>query len=166
MRRERDRAIELAYVETQLEAIEDETVRNRTRNTLMWYIRKANRSRAAYYFATIVSIAASAAIPVINTLGAQSSGGFSLKDTLISLIAAVGGVAVSICTLFNFKEAWNRNRRYAEALKSECFLYATHTGDYSGEDGMRMFVNKLEGIAAEESKSWADSNRKNTHQGQ
>ena len=144
--------------------IDDETVRRRTENTLLWYIRKANRSRAAYYIATVISIAASAAIPVINTLGAQNNGGFSFKDTLISLIAAIGGVAVSVCTLFNFKEAWNRNRRYAEALKSECFLYATRVEDYSGDDALQIFIRKLEGLASEESKSWAEANKKNTCQ--
>jgi hypothetical protein len=158
-------AIELSYVQLQLEAIPDETVRLRTENTLLWYIRKANRSRAAYYIATVISIAASAAIPVINTLGASSGGGFSLKDMLISLIAAIGGVAASVCVLFNFKEAWNRNRRYAEALKSECFLFATHSEDYARDDAMQIFIRKLEGLASEENKSWAETNKKNSHQG-
>ena len=165
MKHENGTTIELNYVRTQMEAIADNAVRRRTENTLLWYIRKANRSKTLYYIATVISIAASAAIPVINTLGAQSNGGFSLKDTLISLIAAIGGVAVSVCTLFNFKEAWSRNRRYAEALKSECFLYATHSGDYSGDDALQNFICKLEGLATEETKAWVEAKKKDAQQG-
>jgi hypothetical protein len=154
---ESGKGIELRYVQTQLEAIKNEAVQRRVENTLLWYIRKANRSRMAYYATTIISIAASAAIPVLNTLSAKGAS-FSLKDTLISGIAAVGGIAVSVCTLFNFKEAWNRNRKYAEGLKHECFLYETHISPYDKADADEVFIQRLENLSAEESQAWGKSN--------
>ena len=156
---ESGKGIELRYVQAQLEAIKNETIQRRVENTLLWYIRKANRSRAAYYVATITSIAASAVIPVLNTMSANGTGCFSLKDTLISVIAAVGGVAVSVCTLFNFKEAWSRNRKYAEGLKHECFLYETRINPYDKPDADEVFVQRLENLFAEENLAWGKSNQ-------
>jgi hypothetical protein len=157
-------ANEMRYTLSQINDIADEKIRRRTENTLMWYVNKAKRSRALFYAFSLISIAASAAIPVINTIGGGSGSSFSAKDTIISLVAAIGGVAVSVSTLFNLKEAWNRNRRYAERLKQECFFYQTRSENYSGKsdtEADKEFIQQMENLTLEENKSWAENNRKN-----
>ena len=161
-------ANEMRYTASQIRDIADEKIRRRAENTLMWYVNKAKRSRALFYLFSLISIAASAAIPVINTIGSGSRGSFSTKDTIISLVAAIGGVAVSVSTLFNLKEAWNRNRRYAERLKQECFFYQTRSMNYLGKsdaDADQEFIQRMENLTLEENTSWVESNRKNGSQG-
>ena len=158
---------EMRYAESQIADILDEKIRRRVETSLMWYVHKAKRSRIAYYVLSIVSIAASAVIPVINTIGAGSKGSFTAKDTIISLVAAIGGVAVSVCTLFNLKEAWNRNRSYAERLKQELFYYQTRSNNYDGkldDEADKEFIRRMESLNDEESNSWAEANRKNNLQ--
>lgn len=161
-------ANEMRYAESLIEDIPNERIRRRVETSLMWYIHKAKRSRIAYYVLSIISIAASAVIPVINTVGAGSGGGLTVKDTIISLVAAIGGVAVSICTLFNLKEAWNRNRSYAERLKQELFYYRTRSNNYTDKpdsEAEKEFIRCMEGLNDEESKSWAEANKKSSLQG-
>lgn len=159
---------EMRFAESQIADIADEKIRRRVETSLMWYVHKAKRSRLAYYVLSIISIAASAVIPVINTIGAGGAGGSSAKDTIISLVAAIGGVAVSVCTLFNLKEAWNRNRSYAEWLKQELFYYQTRSNNYDGLDDNkadRKFIQRMECLNDEESKSWSEANKKSGPQG-
>jgi hypothetical protein len=158
---------ELEYVYSQLSDIKDSMIRNRVENVLLWYVNKAKKSKAAYYAAMIISIFASASIPVISTIN-SNPGGVSTKDIIISCIAAISGISTSICALFNFKEAWNRNRKYAEKLKSECFLYITHSGDYfqlKAEDADNKFISKIESLSSDENQHWVEENKKNTFKG-
>jgi len=77
-------------------------------------------------------------------------------------------IAVSVTTLFNLKEAWNRNRRYAERLKQECFFYQTRSENYldiPDDEVDRVFIRQMENLLLEENKSWAESNKKNNPQG-
>ena len=153
-------ANEMRYATSQIRKIQNEEIRERVENTLMWYINKAKHSRAMYYVLSLISIATSAAIPVINSFNSDA---FFWKDSLISGIAALGGVAASVCALFTLKVSWNRNRCYAEQLKRECFLYLARGGEnynraMTPEEADTVFICRMENLGQEENESWSDGN--------
>jgi len=95
------------------------------------------------------------------------NGGYTYEKAIfVSLVAAIGGVSVSICTLFDFKEKWNRNRKYAEKLKSELFFYNTQTSNYEGlsyKESEIELIKRIESMSSEENQKWVESNKKNTY---
>jgi len=108
----------MVFAKTQAEGIPNAKLRSEVEHRLLWFLGKAQRNRIAYYTLSIISMVSGAAIPVLNGLGRK--GAPSLVDILVSVLAALGGLATGLCALFSCQETWNRNRRYAEQLKSDC----------------------------------------------
>jgi len=109
---------EMIFAKAQTEGITNAHLREEVEHRLLWFIGKAQRNRIAYYTLSIVSMVSGAVIPVLNGLGRKGTP--SLVDVLVSVLAALGGLATGICTLFNCQETWNRNRKFAEQLKKDC----------------------------------------------
>jgi len=109
---------EMTFAKTQAEGILNAKLRSEVEHRLFWFIGKAQRNRIAYYALSIISMVSGAVIPVLNGLGRK--GEPSLVDILVSVLAALGGLAAGICALFNCRETWSRNRKFAEQLKNDC----------------------------------------------
>jgi len=80
-------------------------------------------------------------------------------DQQIKYIVAFAGMLIAaiegFLSLYKFQEDWVNNRKAAESLKREKFLYLTKAGDYKKEGAFDLFVSRIENILAQENKSWA-----------
>ena len=135
--------------------IEDEPIRLRTENLLMWYLYKARICKRIYFSIMISSIIFNASIPLINVVTINFTNNSYIPSIIISIIAVLSSVFMSIATLAHFKENWERYRGCAELLKNELFLYITKHEKYSDpEKRDSIFIAQLSLIALEEIEKW------------
>jgi len=127
---------------------------------LFWYLQKAKHNKQGFYFTSVLSMALSAAIPVIN--GLTSNGTPSLAKILVSVFAALSAFAVGLNSFFNYKEKWNRNRITAEKLKRELALFQARADKYDPEqykpedkfDPVKALAIETEKICSAEAYDW------------
>ena len=142
---------EVAYATDLLKKIQNESIRARVENLLLWYIDSAKKNKTYFYFLSVISLICSSIIPILS-LGNQSC---PTNALIISIIAAVGGLATSFVTLFHVKDNWTRYRMYAELLKSECFRFINNIDEYNTKESEVYFIKNVELLAAQESKKWS-----------
>ena len=152
----------MAWIET-LEM--DQASKDRISQCLYWYLRKARRNKQGFYITSILSMALSASIPVIN--GLTSSGTPSFAKILVSAFAALSAFAVGLNSLYSYKEKWNRNRISAEKIKREISMFHAKAGKYSEEnrervgDPQRLLVLETEKLFADEASDWLHGQQDN-----
>ena len=94
---------------------------------------------------TTVLAAAGTVAGIIGTVGQWAAVGISALVTILS----------SVLASFKHKESWLNYRATAEALKREQYYYQARVGDYVGvEDREALFVQRVEGIMANENAEW------------
>ncbi len=157
----KNNANEIEYARDLILSIEDEILRKRVENSLLWFINKAKSSKFFFYLLSVMGIVFGAVVPVINSFEIDNS----IMRPLISIIAVLGSISIGICTLFNFKETWIRNRSSAESLKNECFDFVSKSGKYSGINdakSKKRFIDNLNIILSDEGKKWSESHKDET----
>lgn len=154
----REKSNELLYVPLLLQHIGDPIIVGHIENALYWYIRKAKRSRCLFYILSLLGIVSGACVPVINCLGIDAN----LKSVLTSVVAVLGSISISVCSLFNFRESWRRNRVAAERIKREVFGYIEKISKYESIDeeaAKSLLVTRFDQIIADESLLWEESKK-------
>lgn len=111
---------EKEFVIRMLDLVENEPVRYRLSNLIIWYIDEAESYKHLYYGLSLITILANILIPVVNGLGI---GGDPLVTTTI--LATVASIALAFNNLGHFKDNWTRYRVSAELLKELMSEYVT-----------------------------------------
>ncbi|MEJ8555146.1 DUF4231 domain-containing protein [Tepidibacter sp. Z1-5] len=142
---------EIQAVKDMTKNIENEVIRQRVEQLLVWDVKKATCYKRAYYLMSIVIIIANASIPIINQMWTGPNGRLT-----VSSISGLAGVIASILTLVNVKDTWFRYRKFAELMKTECILFINKCNPYNGENRECLFVNKIELIVSGERGLWED----------
>lgn len=110
---------EKQFVLDMLNMIEDEAVRYRLGNLIVWYIDKAEQSKFKYYALTITTVVFNLMIPVANAF----SGIFIYTPIITSGLAAVAGISLAVNSAGHYREHWSRYRSAAESLKEVMYQY-------------------------------------------
>jgi len=140
--------------------IEDQS-KARISQCLYWYLQKAKHNKQGFYFTSVLSMALSAAIPVIN--GLTSSETPSCAKMLVSIFAALSAFAVGLNSLYSYKEKWNRNRISAEKLKREIALFQAKADKYGPDqtdDPQKTLAIETEKICSAEAFDWLKGQEK------
>ncbi len=146
-----DNGNEYYYTKNLIKRIENDAIRERIENLLIWYIRESTLLQIWYYILTIISIVSGASIPIISLFN-----DFKSKDIIISIVSALGVLSLSMCTLFSVEENWKRYRRYAEILKRETFQYISKSGVYleGKKNKSQLFIDRIEMLTSAETEEW------------
>ena len=130
---------------------EKQYIKDRVDDQFNFFDKKSESSQNKYRTWRVILIILSVSIPFLTLL----------TDWNQQIRYAVAGAGVLIAAiegflgLYKFQEDWVNNRKAAESLKREKFLYLTKSGDYKGEGAFELFVSRIENILAQENKSWA-----------
>lgn len=140
---------ELKTLEVFTDPIQNNLIKKRVYNTLMWNIKKATYYKRFFYSFSIVSLTLNAMIPIINQLNNYS--------IWVTIISSVVFVITGILTLVNFKDVWYRYRVTSEIIKAECMKLNCKIGEYENDNRERIFLKKFEEILSDERNLWINS---------
>ncbi len=131
---------------------EQEYLEKRLDDQLSYYAAKGNINKKKYLNTRITLIVLSASLPFITQV--ESPVAWISMKYLIGIIGVLITVISGIEGLFQYKEEWLLNRKMEETLKREKILYLTHAGEYRRKVSFKKFVERVEGILAEENAEW------------
>jgi hypothetical protein len=135
---ERRAAEEIGYLERRLRGQEK------------WHSDKASLNKKRFYIFEVITLAAGAAIPVVNVATGIPP---SWQRVISALLATIVVVSVGIAKLYKFQENWLNYRALGESLKREEELYLNKVGTYSvptDSERDRILVERVETILASE----------------
>lgn len=111
---------EKEFVLRLLDMIQEDAIRFRLSNLVIWYIRKANSHKRMYYILNLTAIFADLLILIVNTVYDDIPCPVNLITTIL---AAIASGALAINGLGHYKDNWIRYRTSAEVLKERISQY-------------------------------------------
>lgn len=127
----------------------DEYLQSRVEDQIAWYDRKAQASKRGFVVCQIITLAASATVPVVAIVS-----GAIWSRVVVAVLGSTIAVAAGIVALFQFREHWIEYRTTAESLKHEKYMFQTQTAPYSEDDSFSLFVERVEALVSQENTAW------------
>ena len=130
-------------------------INDRLNQRLVWYDRKAKRSKFYFLSLKITTILCSAMVPLLTssdiTVGQITNCFIFAKDiNLGTVISSIVVVLVSIESVLHNKEQWRNYRRTKQCLMKEYYDFAAGINRYNGldnsENAFFVFVERVENI--------------------
>jgi hypothetical protein len=124
-------------------------IRTRVLPRLEWYDRRAVFNKRLYsslqYFSVVVSI--------VLVLLIENE---RVPRGVLAVLAALGGIAVTVERVGRFGQLWNLYRLAAEAIYAQLQLYSHQAGIYAvpGATTDALFVERMEALLAAEASHW------------
>ena len=140
---------ELESIDIFISSIQDEVIKRRVKQVLVWNIKKATKNKFIFYLLSILALILNASIPVINQLNQY--------DIIVTIISSIVVVITGILTLINFKDVWYRYRVTVENIKRECIMLSCKYGEYENEDREKKFIINFENLLLDERDLWIKS---------
>lgn len=121
-----------------------------------WYDRKSVVTKSRYLRMRAFSVVGGGLVPVLINIPSQwAILGVPFIQALVTVISLLVVIAVSLESVFHYREQWKNYRSTEQLLGHEKFLFRSRVGRYhglSGQDAFRLFVERIEeSIAAENS---------------
>lgn len=138
---------ELRSLEIYWDVLKDGSGKERIKDLLNWYIRKAIFFKKFYYILSFLLIAINAVIPVLISTD------FAQREITIAILSCIATIITSSLTLFTMKDTWLRYRENAEKMKSECIKFSQGIGDYEDKEERKLIEN-IEKIVQNERDTW------------
>jgi hypothetical protein len=129
----------------------EEYMKQRVENQIEWFSRKSRQNNRVFIRFEFLAIVLAGSIPFAALFMSDSNYWISY---LVSAIGILIAMITGIVTLMKYRDNWIEYRATAEMLKRERFLYLTRCGAYADEDCFNTFVQRIEGILANEASSW------------
>ena len=125
----------------------------RLEDQIKWHSKKARHNKKRFRMYEIITIFASAIIPIVNVL--------NFADLQTRVVSSVLGVIVAIVAgltqLEKYQENWITYRTTSELLKKEKFYYENQVGEYSEPDELKrkkLLVERVESIVSSETSKY------------
>lgn len=125
-----------------------EYVAERVEQYQKWYDGKAVMMKSRYLRMRAFSVVGGGLVPVLINVPSQ----YTLFDVLIvqfvvTVISLMVVIAVSLESVFHYREQWKNYRSTEQLLGHEKFLFRSRVGRYQGmddENAFRLFVERVE----------------------
>ena len=127
----------------------DEYIADRVEGQIAWYDRKASLNKRGFVILQIITLVASASIPVFSIFS-----GDTWARLLVAVLGSATAVTTGIVSLYQFREHWIEYRTTAESLTHEKYMFQTKTGPYSGDDAFPLLVERVEALVSQENTMW------------
>lgn len=124
-------------------------IRTRVIPRLDWYDKKAVVNKRLYSFLQYFSVVVS----IVLVLLMENE---DVPRRVLAVLAALGGIAVTVERVGRFGQLWQLYRLAAEATYSQLQLYSQKAGAYAtpGATTDALFVEKVEALLATEASQW------------
>lgn len=110
---------EKEFVLRLLDEIQEDVIRYRLSNLVIWYIDKAKSRKYIYYTLNIIAIIANLLILIANSINEF----IPYIQIITTCCAAVSSGTLAVCNFGRYKDNWMRYRATAETLKGEISQY-------------------------------------------
>jgi hypothetical protein len=137
------------------EGLEFETyLRDRVVQYRGWYDKKAVTAKSRYLSMRAFTVVAGGLVPVLINLSIDTTVyGYSVKTGVVTLVSLLVVIAVSLESVFHYREQWKNYRSTEQLLSHEEFRYRAKIGAYSDLDeatALRTFVERCEDAISSE----------------
>lgn len=125
----------------------------RLQEQINWHSKKARHNKLRFRLYQIVTLVASAIIPIINV---TNVGDFQTR-VISSIIGGIIAVATGITQLEKYQENWILYRTSSELLKKEKFFFENNAGEYSNlgdKEKNKLLVERVESIVSAETSKY------------
>lgn len=125
----------------------------RLEDQIKWHTQKARNNKKKFRLYQIITIIASAMIPIINI----TSHGLDIQKFLSSVIGGLIAIITSITQLEKYQENWILYRNTSELLKKEKYFFENDVEDYKGlekNNKNRLLVERTENIVSSETSKY------------
>jgi Protein of unknown function (DUF4231) len=122
-----------------------------------WHSKKARENKLRFRLYQIITLIASAIIPIINLVNISKSDTDYQIRIVSSIISATIVVVTGLTQLEKYQENWILYRTSAELLKKEKYFFENNTGEYSNLDEKeknKLLVESVESIVSAETSKY------------
>jgi len=142
--------------QSELVVTPEQYISERVEQYQAWYDKKAVATKSRYLRMRAFSVIGGGLVPVLINIPARFSVfGMPLIQTFVTVISLLVVTAVSLESVFHYREQWKNYRSTEQFLGHEKFLFRSRVGRYQGlshQDAFSLFVERVEdSIAAENS---------------
>lgn len=126
----------------------EEYIAERVEQYQAWYDKKAVATKKFYLWMRAFSVGAGGLVPVLINIP-QSA----IIQGIVTVISLLVVVAVSLESVFHYREQWKNYRSTEQLLGHEKFLFRSRVGRYQAladEEAFRSFVERVEELIATE----------------
>jgi hypothetical protein len=130
----------------------------RLQKQIDWHSKKARDNKRRFRLFQIITLVASAIIPIINLGNIAKSDTIDYQTGIISsIISAIIVVVTGLTQLEKYQESWILYRTSAELLKKEKYFFENNAGEYSNLDEKeknKLLVERVESIVSAETSKY------------
>lgn len=129
-------------------------ITNRVEQYQAWYDKKSIEAKSRYLRMRAFSVVGGGLVPVlVNIPWKGDVAGIPIIQALVTVISLLVVIAVSLESVFHYREQWKNYRSTEQLLGHEKFLFRTRVAQYADltdEQAFRRFVERVEeAISAE-----------------
>jgi hypothetical protein len=133
----------------------DQYIETRVKQYQGWYDRKAVSCKNRYLRMRAFTVVAGGIVPVLVNVETNINNllGYPVMKAVITIISLGVVVAVSLESVFHYREQWKNYRSTEQLLGHEQFEFLAKVGSYKGqsaEDAYLLFVERVEDSIASE----------------
>ncbi len=127
----------------------------RLEEQIRWHSKKARENKIRFRLYQIITLVASAIIPIINVgsiADYQHTTDYQIRITS-SIIAGIIVVVTGLAQLEKYQENWILYRTNSELLKKEKYFFENNVGEYSNieeKEKNKLLVERVESIVSAE----------------
>lgn len=137
----------------------DEYIADRLEKQREWHSRKSSLNQKHYITCTIIQLAITASIPIVNYFSPQS-----LPGLIVTILGSLSASITSFTVIKKYHENWISYRQVSESLKRELMHFKTNTGSYADStDPFSMLVDRTEQILATQNSLWIERQTSQNH---
>jgi uncharacterized protein YeeX (DUF496 family) len=130
----------------------------RLQKQINWHSKKARDNKRMFRLCQIITLVASAIIPIINVGSIVESNIANYQTRIISsIISAIIAVITGFTQLEKYQENWILYRTSSELLKKEKYFFENSAGEYSNLDEKernKLLVERVESIVSAETSKY------------
>lgn len=143
-----------------LPARQEQYLRGRWLDQVVWMSRAAGKARQRYYVLRLATVLGAVVIPGLVSLN-LSGNAESAVNWLTFSISLLVAASAAVEAFFHFGARWRHYRGTVERLKSEGWMYAELSGPYnrrgaSHENTFQEFVSRIEQTLGQESQAYIE----------
>jgi hypothetical protein len=125
-----------------------EYVQERVEQYQGWYDRKAVMMKSRYLRMRAFSVVGGGLVPVlINVPSEYTLFGAPVVQLVVTIVSLLVVIAVSLESVFHYREQWKNYRSTEQLLGHEKFLFRSRVGRYrelKDDEAFRLFVERIE----------------------
>ncbi len=133
----------------------DQYIQMRVKQFQGWYDRKAVSCKGRYLWMRAFTVIAGGIVPVLVNVETSINNliGYPVMRTIVTVISLFVVVAVSLESVFHYREQWKNYRSTEQMLGHEQFEFLAKVGVYKGlplDDAFKLFVERIEDAISSE----------------